>query len=198
MHKERVLSGMRTTGELHLGHYHGVLKNWLTLQHQYDCIFLVADWHALTTHYADTRGLHDLVFDNVVTWLSVGINPSLAHIAIQSMIPEHAILNLLLSMITPVGWLERVPTYKEQQTKLADLASKEATPATVNALIAQYDAILKYLNKVAKDLESLKQDLLKQTYTYEITADVDAELATVLAIISDIRTLFIPNLRRIR
>lgn len=118
MHRERVLSGMRTTGELHLGHYHGVLKNWLTLQHQYDCIFLIADLHALTTHYDDTRHLQDLVFDNVVTWLSVGINPSLAHIAIQSLIPEHAILHLLLSMITPLGWLERVPTYKEQQLKL--------------------------------------------------------------------------------
>lgn len=118
MHKERVLSGMRTTGALHLGHYHGVLKNWLTLQHQYDCVFLVADWHALTTHYEDTREIHSHVIDNVITWLSVGINPSLAHIAIQSRIPEHAILHLLLSMITPLGWLERVPTYKEQQLKL--------------------------------------------------------------------------------
>jgi tryptophanyl-tRNA synthetase len=118
MHKERVLSGMRTTGELHLGHYHGVLKNWLHLQHQYDCIFLVADWHALTTHYDDTQGLEAHVLDNVISWLSVGVNPSLAHIAIQSRIPEHAILHLLLSMITPLGWLERVPTYKEQQLKL--------------------------------------------------------------------------------
>jgi tryptophanyl-tRNA synthetase len=118
MHKERVLSGMRTTGELHLGHYHGVLKNWLSLQHQYDCVFLVADWHALTTHYEDTRDLQSHVIDNVITWLSVGINPSLAHIAIQSRIPEHAILHLLLSMITPLGWLERVPTYKDQQAKL--------------------------------------------------------------------------------
>lgn len=120
MQKERVLSGMRTTGQLHLGHYHGVLKNWLTLQHQYDCIFMVADWHALTTHYEDTRDLQAHVFDNVVTWLAVGINPSLAHIAIQSRVPEQAILNLLLSMITPLSWLERVPTYKEQQQKLQD------------------------------------------------------------------------------
>jgi tryptophanyl-tRNA synthetase len=120
MHKERVLSGMRTTGELHLGHYHGVLKNWLALQHQYDCVFLVADWHALTTHYDDTRDLADHVIDNVITWLSVGINPSLAHIAVQSRIPEHAVLHLLLSMITPLSWLERVPTYKEQQLKLND------------------------------------------------------------------------------
>lgn len=118
MQKERVLSGMRTTGELHLGHYHGVLKNWLTLQHHYDCIFLVADWHALTTNYEDTREIHKYVIDNVITWLSVGINPSLAHIAIQSRIPEHAILQVLLAMITPLGWLERVPTYKEQQLKL--------------------------------------------------------------------------------
>lgn len=118
MHKERVLSGMRTTGELHLGHYHGVLKNWLSLQHQYDCVFLVADWHALTTHYEDTRDLQAHVLDNVITWLSVGVNPSLAHIAVQSRIPEHAILHLLLSMITPLAWLERVPTYKDQQLKL--------------------------------------------------------------------------------
>lgn len=118
MQKDRVLSGMRTTGELHLGHYYGVLKNWLSLQHQYDCIFLVADWHALTTHYDDSQGLQDHVINNVITWLSVGINPSLAHIAVQSRIPEHAILQVLLSMITPLGWLERVPTYKEQQLKL--------------------------------------------------------------------------------
>lgn len=118
MQKERVLSAMRPTGELHLGHLHGVLNNWLQLQHQYDCIFFVADWHALTTHYDDTQELEKRVMDNIITWLAVGINPSLAHIAIQSEIPEHAILNVLLSMITPLSWLERVPTYKDQQQKL--------------------------------------------------------------------------------
>lgn len=120
MDKERVLSGMRTTGELHLGHYHGVLKNWLNLQHHYDCIFLVADLHALTTHYDQAGALEDRVMDNVITWLACGVNPSLAHIAIQSWIPEHAVLHLLLSMITPLGWLERVPTYKDQQQKLKE------------------------------------------------------------------------------
>jgi tryptophanyl-tRNA synthetase len=120
MHKQRVLSGMRPTGELHLGHYHGVLKNWLKLQHEYDCTFLVVDWHALTTHYQDTQGLEDNVMDYVVTWLAVGINPSLANIGIQSQIHEHAVLHLLLSMVTPLSWLERVPTYKEQQQKLKD------------------------------------------------------------------------------
>lgn len=118
MQKQRVLSGMRPTGELHLGHYHGVLKNWLKLQHEYDCTFLVADWHALTTHYNDTESLEDNVMDYVVTWLAVGINPSLANIGIQSQISEHAVLHLLLSMITPNSWLERVPTYKDQQQKL--------------------------------------------------------------------------------
>ncbi len=120
MHKQRVLSGMRPTGELHLGHYHGVLKNWLKLQHEYECTFLVVDWHALTTHYKDSHTLSDNVMDYIVTWLAVGINPSLANIAIQSQIHEHAVLHLLLSMITPNSWLERVPTYKEQQQKLKD------------------------------------------------------------------------------
>ncbi len=120
MQKQRVLSGMRPTGELHLGHYHGVLKNWIKLQHEYDCTFLVADWHALTTHYDDTEGLEDHVMDYIVTWLAVGVNPSLANIGVQSHIPEHAIMHLLLSMITPLSWLERVPTYREQQQKLSD------------------------------------------------------------------------------
>lgn len=120
MERERVLSGMRTTGELHLGHYHGVMKNWLNLQHHYDCIFLVADLHALTTHYDSTDTLEARVMDNVITWLACGVNPSLAHIAVQSRIPEHAVLHLLLSMITPLGWLERVPTYKDQQLKLKE------------------------------------------------------------------------------
>lgn len=120
MGKARVLSGMRTTGELHLGHYHGVLKNWLMLQDAYDCVFLVADWHALTTHYASHLDLETQVKEMVITWLSVGIDPKKAHIAVQSWIPEHAVLHVLLSMITPLSWLERVPTYKDQQQKLQD------------------------------------------------------------------------------
>lgn len=120
MHKERVLSGMRPTGEIHLGHYHGVLQNWLKLQREYDCIFFVADWHALTTNYANTRDIDERVLDNVITWLACGVNPSQASIAIQSQIPEHAILHVLLSMITPLSWLERIPTYKDQMNKLKE------------------------------------------------------------------------------
>ena len=117
----RVLSGMRPTGRLHLGHYHGVLKNWLELQHEYECFFFVADWHALTTQYEDPTGIPDSARDMVVDWLAAGINPSSATLFVQSRVPEHAELHLLLSMITPLGWLERVPTYKDQQEKLKEM-----------------------------------------------------------------------------
>jgi len=117
---KRVVSGMRPSGRLHLGHYHGVLKNWLNLQHQYDCSFFVADWHALTTHYDDTQAIEGQVWDMVVDWLACGVNPNLSRIFIQSWVPEHAELHLLLSMITPLSWLERVPTYKDQQEKIKD------------------------------------------------------------------------------
>ena len=116
----RVLSGMRPTGSLHLGHYHGVLKNWLKLQHEYECFFLVADWHALTTEYEDPAIIAESIWDMVIDWLAVGINPGEATLFIQSKIPEHAELHVLLSMIIPLGWLERVPTYKDQQEKLKD------------------------------------------------------------------------------
>lgn len=116
----RVLSGMRPTGSLHLGHYHGVLKNWLKLQHEYECFLFVADWHALTTEYEDPVIITDSIWDMVIDWLAVGINPGEATLFIQSKIPEHAELHVLLSMITPLGWLERVPTYKDQQEKLKD------------------------------------------------------------------------------
>ena len=111
---------MRPTGRMHLGHYHGVLKNWLKLQHEYECFFFVADWHALTTSYDDVRGIEEAVADMLVDWFAVGIDPGKANLFIQSRIPEHAELHLLLSMITPLGWLERVPTYKDQQEKLSD------------------------------------------------------------------------------
>ncbi len=117
---KRVLSGMRPTGQLHLGHYHGVLKNWVQLQHEFECFFFVADWHALTTSYDDTAVIGDSVFDIVIDWLSVGINPGEATLFIQSRVPEHAELHLLLSMITPLSWLERVPSYKDQQEKLKE------------------------------------------------------------------------------
>ncbi len=117
---QRVLSGMRPTGALHLGHYHGVLKNWLRLQQEYESFFFVADWHALTTHYNEPGAIADNVWEMVVDWLAAGINPSLARMFVQSRVPEHAELHLLLSMFTPLGWLERVPTYKEQQERLQD------------------------------------------------------------------------------
>lgn len=116
--QQRVLSGMRPTGKLHLGHLHGVLKNWVTLQHEYDCFFFVADWHALTTHYGDPTIFEKNVLDMVIDWLACGVNPGSASLFVQSKVPEHAELHLLLSMITPLGWLERVPSYKDQQEKL--------------------------------------------------------------------------------
>ena len=116
----RVVSGMRPTGRLHLGHYHGVLKNWIRLQHEYDCFFFVADWHALTTHYEDPSAVPEHVWELVIDWLAAGINPNAATVFIQSRVMEHAELHLLLSMITPLGWLERVPTYKDQQEKLKE------------------------------------------------------------------------------
>ncbi len=118
--QSRVISGMRPTGQCHLGHYHGILKNWLALQHEYDCFFFVADWHALTTHYEDTQALETYTYNLVIDWLAAGINPGTATLFVQSRVPEHAELQLLLSMITPLSWLERVPSYKDQQEKLKE------------------------------------------------------------------------------
>ncbi len=120
MFSNRVLSGMRPTGALHLGHYHGVLKNWIRLQHEFECLYFVADWHALTTHYDDPGQIGKHVWDMVIDWLAAGVDPAQATLFIQSRVPEHAELHLLLSMITPLGWLERVPTFKDQQEKLAE------------------------------------------------------------------------------
>jgi len=111
---------MRPTGRLHLGHYHGVLRNWVELQHEFECFFFVADWHALTTDYDDPSGIPQASFDMVVDWLAAGVSAGSATLFIQSRVPEHAELHLLLSMITPLGWLERVPTYKDQQEKLKE------------------------------------------------------------------------------
>lgn len=123
--EQRVLSGMRPTGRLHLGHYHGVLKNWVKLQHEYECFFFVADWHALTTHYDDVSMIEESVWEMVVDWLAAGLNPQACTLFLQSRVPEHAELHLLLSMVTPLGWLERVPTYKDQieALKEKDLAT---------------------------------------------------------------------------
>src|SRR5512144_544002 len=118
--KKRVLSGMRPTGALHLGHYHGALKNWVRLQQDYDCFYFVADWHALTTHYEEREVIEKTVYDMVVDWLAAGLDPEKSTIFIQSRLPEHAELFTLLAMGTPLGWLERVPTYKDQIEKLKD------------------------------------------------------------------------------
>ena len=120
MFTERVVSGMRPTGALHLGHFHGALKNWVRLQSEHPCLFFVADWHALTTHYDSPEVIGDNVWEMVIDWLAAGIDPQQSTLFIQSRVPEHAELHLLLSMVTPLGWLERVPTYKDQQEKLAE------------------------------------------------------------------------------
>jgi len=118
MKNHRVLSGMRPTGQMHLGHYHGVLKNWIELQNEYDSYYFVADWHAFTTHYSDNLDLESNVSNMIVDWLATGINPNTSTIFVQSKVPEHAELHLLLSMSTPISWLERVPSFKDQQEKL--------------------------------------------------------------------------------
>lgn len=140
----RILSGMRPTGRLHLGHYHGVIKNWVNLQYEHDCYFMVADIHSLTTGYDSTRDLEDSIYNMVIDWLSCGVDPSQTAIFIQSHVPEHASLHLLLSMITPVSWLERVPTYKEMLEKLAhkdiDTYGFLGYPLLQSADILLYDA----------------------------------------------------------
>jgi tryptophanyl-tRNA synthetase len=116
----RVLSGMRPTGPLHLGNFHGALRNWVELQYQYECYFFVADWHALTTGYEDTAHLQEYVQAVLIDWLAAGLNPGVATLFVQSQVPEHAELHLLLSMVTPLAWLERVPSYKDQQAQLKE------------------------------------------------------------------------------
>ncbi|HEY5512106.1 MAG TPA: tryptophan--tRNA ligase [Geomonas sp.] len=118
MSNKRIVSGMRPTGKLHLGHFHGVLSNWLELQRNFDCFFFAADWHSLTTEYANTDGIKDSIHEMVLDWLAFGIDPEKSVIFEQSRVPQHAELNLILSMITPVSWLERNPTYKEMQDNL--------------------------------------------------------------------------------
>ena len=120
MFKDRVLSGMRPTGYMHIGHYHGALKNWVKLQPDFECFYFVADWHALTSHYDDPRVIASSTFEMVTDWLAAGLDPNQATIFLQSQVPQHAELSLLLGMITPLGWLERVPTYKEQQENLKE------------------------------------------------------------------------------
>jgi tryptophanyl-tRNA synthetase len=118
--KQRVLSGMRPTGKLHLGHLVGALQNWVTLQAKFDSFHCIVDWHALTTHYADTSEIVENTFDNIADWIGVGLDPEKSTFFIQSLVPEHAELYLLFQMVTPIPWLERVPTYKEQVEQLSD------------------------------------------------------------------------------
>src|SRR5687767_6097345 len=118
--RKRVVSGMRPTGRLHLGHLVGALQNWELLQRQYDCYYFVADWHALTSHYASTGQIVEDALDNAADWIGAGIDPEKSTLFVQSLVPEHAELYLLLQMITPIPWLERVPTFKEQMEQLAD------------------------------------------------------------------------------
>jgi tryptophanyl-tRNA synthetase len=118
--RPRVLSGMRPTGQLHLGHWVGALSNWVKLQDQYECFFMIADWHALTTDYADTSRIKQSIVDIAVDWLAAGLDPQKCTLFVQSHVPQHAELHLLYSMITPLGWLERVPTYKEQRENIKD------------------------------------------------------------------------------
>jgi tryptophanyl-tRNA synthetase len=118
MEKKRILSGMRPTGKMHLGNLHGALMNWKSLQENYQCFFFVADWHALTTEYKVPKAIHEFIFEMVVDWISVGLDPEVSTFFVQSEVKEHAELHLILSMITPLSWLERNPTYKEQQQEL--------------------------------------------------------------------------------
>jgi len=120
MFADRVLSGMRPTGRMHIGHYHGALKNWVRLQEEYECLYFAADWHALTTHYESPEDISAMTWEMMVDWLAAGLDPARSTLFIQSQVMEHAELALLLGMMTPIGWLERVPTYKDQQQKLGD------------------------------------------------------------------------------
>src|SRR6202158_1072491 len=118
--RKRVLSGMRSTGKLHLGNYVGALQNWVRMQDEYECFFMVADWHALTTDYADTSKIKENSLEVLLDYLAAGLDPEQSTLFIQSHVPQHAELHLLFSMITPLGWLERVPTYKEQRENIRD------------------------------------------------------------------------------
>jgi tryptophanyl-tRNA synthetase len=142
--RQRVVSGMRPTGRLHLGHLVGALGKWVTLQDQYDCFYFVADWHALTSDFADTSQLTSHTYDNVADWMAAGLDPEKSTFFIQSLVPEHAELYLLLSMVVPVPWLERVPTYKEQQENLTDKDLSSigflGYPLLQTADVAMYDA----------------------------------------------------------
>jgi tryptophanyl-tRNA synthetase len=144
MTKARVVSGMRPTGRLHLGHLVGALGNWVPLQDKYDCFYFVADWHALTSDFADPSQLTAYAYENVADWIAAGLDPEKSTFFVQSLVPEHAELYVLLSMVVPVPWLERVPTYKEQQENLKDKDLSSigflGYPLLQTADVAMYDA----------------------------------------------------------
>ena len=144
MFPDRVLSGMRPTGRLHLGHYHGALKNWAKLQHEHPCYFFVADWHALTTHYETPDVIEQYTYDTVIDWIAAGVDPSQATMFVQSKVPQHAELTLLLSFFTPISWLERVPTYKDQVEKQAQFGRDLTTYGFLGYPLMQAADILIY------------------------------------------------------
>jgi len=182
---DRVLSGMRPTGRLHLGHYHGVLKNWVRLQHQHRCFFFAADWHALTTDYENPQQVAEHTQDMIVDWLAAGVDPGSAVLFVQSRVPEHAELHLLLSMITPLGWLERVPTYKDQQEQLRD--KDLATYGFLGYPLLQGADILAYkatLVPVGEDqvahLELTREVARRFNHLYGREVDFEARVQTAL------------------
>jgi len=189
MYSDRVLSGMRPTGRLHLGHYHGVLKNWLRLQNEYQCLFFVADWHALTTHYDTPQMIEDNVRDMTIDWLAAGVDPAQATLFVQSRVIEHAELHLLLSMMTPLGWLERVPTYKDQMEKLAD--RDLATYGFLGYPLLQAADILIYKaafvpvgEDQASHVELTREVARRFNHLYGRAADFEAQVAKTLAKLS--------------
>ena len=193
--KQRVLSGMRPTGALHLGHYHGALKNWVRMQAEYECFYFVADWHALTTHYEERDVMERYVYDMVIDWLAAGIDPERATLFIQSRLPEHAELFTLLAMGTPLGWLERVPTYKDQIEKLndRDLATYGflGYPLLQAADILIYKAAFVPVGEDQSSHVELTREVARRfNHLYGRGADFEASAAAALARLSkdDART----------
>ena len=187
--RSRVLSGMRPTGALHLGHYHGALKNWVRLQQTHDCFYFVADWHALTTHYENPEVIEQSVYDMVVDWLAAGLDPERSTIFIQSRLPEHAELFTLLAMGTPLGWLERVPTYKDQIEKLKD--RDLATYGFLGYPLLQAADILIYKadhvpvgEDQASHVELTREVARRFNHLYGRTSDSQARTAAALAKLS--------------
>jgi len=184
--KQRVLSGMRPTGALHLGHYHGALKNWVRLQDDYDCFYFVADLHALTTHYEDRQVIEKHVYDMVIDWLAAGLDPERCTIFLQSRLPEHSELFTLLAMGTPLGWLERVPTYKDQMDKLKD--RDLATYGFLGYPLLQAADILIYKaayvpvgEDQASHVELTREVARRFNHLYGKSADFDAKVAAALS-----------------